>query len=75
MQTSTAIGAGAPGRQACFRSKRVFYHAALASGDAGWCFAVRGGQVYGPFESRGIAERILAGLIEKFKRTGDTGGR
>lgn len=63
------------GTKAIFRSKRVFYHAALDSGEAGWCFTVRGGRVYGPFRSRDIAEHILNGLIERFKRNGDTGGR
>jgi hypothetical protein len=61
--------------RAVFRSDRVFYHAALDGGTAGWCFAVRGGKVYGPFPSRRIAEHILTGLIEAFKRAGDTGGR
>ncbi len=61
--------------RAVFRSDRVFYHAALDGGNAGWCFTVRGGKVYGPFPSRRIAEHILSGLIEAFKRAGDTGGR
>ena len=75
MQTLTSPGTAPEGGPSYFRSKRIFYHAALAGGDAGWCFAVRGGHVYGPFESPTVAERILAGLIEKFKRTGNTGGR
>lgn len=61
--------------KAVFRSDRVFYHAALDGGNAGWCFNVRGGKVYGPFPSRRVAEHILTGLIEAFKRAGDTGGR
>jgi len=69
------VGAEAGGGRAYFRSKRIFYHNALDTDSSGWCFAVRGGAVYGPFETRSFAERMLEGLIEKFKRTGDTGGR
>jgi len=69
------VGAAAGGGRAYFRSKRIFYHNALTADSSGWCFAVRGGAVYGPFETRGFAERMLEGLIEKFKRSGDTGGR
>lgn len=74
MQLST-VDATEVGAQTYFRSKRVFYHAALDGDAAGWCFAVRGGYVYGPFDTAEAAERILAGLIAKFKRAGDTGGR
>ncbi len=63
------------GGRAYFRSKRIFYHNALDANSSGWCFTVRGGLVYGPFDSPSFAERMLAGLIEKFKRSGDTGGR
>lgn len=74
MQLPTIDGAevGAP---TYFRSKRLFYHASLDSGEAGWCFTVRGGRVYGPFETAETAEQVLAGMIEQFKRSGDTGGR
>jgi hypothetical protein len=58
-----------------FRSQRIFYHAFLHDGSAGWCFETRGGRVYGPFPSKDVAERILAGLVETFKRAGDSGGR
>ena len=69
------VGTVAGGGRAYFRSKRIFYHNTLDANSGGWCFAVRGGAVYGPFETRSFAERMLEGLIEKFKRTGDTGGR
>lgn len=61
--------------RAYFRSKRIFYHTALDGSTSGWCFTVRGGCVYGPFETKTFAERMLSGLIEKFKRDGDKGGR
>lgn len=69
------VGAETAGGRACFRSKRIFYHNALDADSSGWCFTVRGGQVYGPFETKSFAVQMLAGLIEKFKRSGDTGGR
>ncbi len=70
-----APAVGTRDNRAVFRSDRVFYHAAVDGGNAGWCFNVRGGRVYGPFPTRRIAEHILTGLIEAFKRAGDTGGR
>jgi hypothetical protein len=72
-QTDTPARHG--GHRATFHSDRIFYHSSLETGTAGWCFEVRGGRVYGPFQTKEIAERILNGLIEVFKRTGNTGGR
>jgi len=71
----TTIGPIGQRQRAQFRSERIFYHASLETGTAGWCFEVRGGRVYGPFQTRDVAERILNGLIETFKRAGNTGGR
>lgn len=71
----TLIHARQDGQKARFRSDRIFYHSSLETGAAGWCFEVRGGRVYGPFQTKELAERILNGLIEAFKRTGNTGGR
>lgn len=71
----TLIQARQDGQRARFRSDRIFYHSSLETGTAGWCFEVRGGRVYGPFQTKELAERILNGLIEAFKRTGNTGGR
>ncbi|MCC6302962.1 MAG: hypothetical protein IT489_09220 [Gammaproteobacteria bacterium] len=75
METSLVGAEAAGGGRAFFRSKRIFYHNTLDTASSGWCFTVRGGLVYGPFETQNFAERMLAGLIEKFKRAGDTGGR
>ena len=70
MHTTVTIG-----QRAQFRSQRIFFHASLETGTSGWCFEVRGGRVYGPFQTREVAERILNGLIAAFKSAGNTGGR
>lgn len=75
MMPIPTVDAGALGRRTYFRSQRLFYHAPIDGETAGWCFTVRGGHVYGPFATRDTAERILTGMIEEFRRNGDTGGR
>ncbi|HHH36224.1 MAG TPA: hypothetical protein ENK48_05280 [Gammaproteobacteria bacterium] len=62
MNTSTARR---PQGRARYRIGSIFYQSAIDGTNAGWYITIHGGNVYGPFREKDVAETILAGLLKK----------
>ncbi len=62
MKTSTARKI--TGR-AQYRIGSIFFQSAIDGSNSGWYITIHGGNVYGPFREKHVAETILAGLLKK----------
>jgi len=48
-----------------YRSGSIFYQGAIDGSNAGWFITIHGGNDYGPFSDKYVAETILQGLLKK----------
>lgn len=62
MKTSTAQHING---RAQYRVGSIFFQSAIDGSNAGWFITIHGGNVYGPFREKNVAETILAGLLKK----------
>jgi len=62
MKTSTAHQISG---RAHYRVGSIFFQSAIDGTNAGWYITIHGGNVYGPFREKHVAETILAGLLKK----------
>ncbi|MFQ5487799.1 MAG: hypothetical protein ACE5ET_05065 [Gammaproteobacteria bacterium] len=62
MKTSTAQAISG---RAHYRVGSIFFQSAIDGTNAGWYITIHGGNVYGPFREKHVAETILAGLLKK----------
>lgn len=51
-----------------FRAGRIFFHSTISGDVAGWYIAMRGGNVYGPFREKDVAQDILGELARRSMR-------
>ncbi len=59
-----------------YRIGSIFYQSNIEGSNAGWFITIHGGNVYGPFREKCVAETILDGLIKKdAERLSDTHSR
>lgn len=60
-----------------YRSDRFFYQSSLVNKNgkgkkSGWYFRVRGGESYGPYKTRELAQEALDEVIQAFKEAEET---
>jgi|GEM_PF-6378559 len=48
-----------------YRIGSIFYQSTIEGSNAGWFITIHGGNVYGPFREKCVAETILEGLLKK----------
>jgi len=48
-----------------YRIGSIFYQSTIDGSNAGWFITIHGGNVYGPFREKCVAETILEGLLKK----------
>ena len=60
--------------RAHFRTERMFYQSDL-TGKAGWYFQAREGRIFGPYDSRHVADHALQIFVADCITTKDNGGR
>ena len=53
---------------AYFRSDRIFYHAEMDGSMAGWYISMRGGNDYGPFPDKHVANTILESVVKRLDK-------
>jgi len=51
-----------------FRSDRIFYQTDLSGRGAGWYISMRGGNDYGPFPDKHVANTILEGVVRRLDK-------
>lgn len=61
---NTSIARKITGR-AEYRIGSIFFQSAIDGSNSGWYITIHGGNVYGPFREKHVAETILAGLLKK----------
>ncbi len=61
--------------QTWVRSERVFYLDPSENSVDGWFFKVRGPRYFGPYTSRGEADRALRRIISDYQASNETSGR
>jgi len=51
--------------RAVFRTGSIFYQGTIDGKVAGWFISIQGGNVYGPFTEKSVAQYILEGLTRR----------
>ncbi len=51
--------------RAVFRTGSIFYQGTIDGKMAGWYINIKGGNVYGPFPEKSVAQYILEGLTRR----------
>ncbi|HFQ92230.1 MAG TPA: hypothetical protein ENK29_05065 [Chromatiales bacterium] len=51
--------------KAQYRIGNIFFQSNIEGSNAGWFINIQGGNVYGPFREKCVAESILEGLLRK----------
>jgi len=59
--------------RAHYRIGSIFFQSAIDGTNAGWYITIHGGNVYGPFREKNVAETILAGLLKKANERQENG--
>ncbi len=54
-----------PAGRAVFRTGSIFYQGTIDGKMAGWYINIKGGNVYGPFPEKSVAQYILEGLTRR----------
>ncbi len=62
-------------QQTWLRSERMFYLDPSENSVDGWFFKVRGPRFFGPYASRGEADRVLRRIVNDYQAANDTSGR
>lgn len=75
MSTVTQVSPIRAARQIWVRSERMFYLDPSENSVDGWFFKVRGPRYFGPYTSRGEADRALQRVISDYQASNETSGR